>query len=103
SATLQQMPNLIRSVSRVVNEISAAIDELDVAQSSARFDTLLARADEKFAALDVEAIDKLVADVQALVSAVDREAVARASTRGADAMDGFARVAEKLEQRTDEF
>ncbi|MEZ5979838.1 MAG: MlaD family protein [Planctomycetota bacterium] len=101
SATLQQMPNLIRNVSRVVNEISAAIDELDVAQNSARLDSVLTRADEKLATLDVEALNALVRDVGSLVDAIDRDALARATERGADAADGFARVAAKLEEQSE--
>lgn len=103
SSSLAEMPKLMRAALRVVNEISATLDELNVAETSARFNAVLARAETKLGELDLASIDALVTELREIATAVDREALARATGGMDELMSSAGRLVERLEGETEKL
>lgn len=103
SATLSDFPELTRATIRVVNEISATLDDLALAETSARLNAVLARAEAKLGAIDMEAVDALVNELRGIAAAVDREALTRGTGAIDDLTSSAGRVLDQLEEQTAEL
>lgn len=99
-STLAEFPELVRSILRVVNEISAALDDMNMAETSARFNAVLARAETKLGAIDMQAVDQLVRELREVATAIDRDALARSTGALDDLTTRAGRVLDGLESET---
>lgn len=100
SATLAEFPELMRAALRVVNELSANLDDLALAETSARLNAVLARVEAKLGAIDMESVDALVDELRGIAAAVDREALARGTGAIDDLATSAGRVLGELEEQT---
>jgi paraquat-inducible protein B len=100
SSTLREMPRLLQKASNVLDEIDRVLAELRLEEAGQRLTSLLTRADEKLASFDVEEVDALVADLRRVASALDVEAIARASSQIDEVVASAARTATGIEEST---
>jgi len=101
SSTLREMPRLLQQATGLLGEIERMLGELDLRETNARIDAVLSSAEGKIEALDVAALNGLVADLRAVAAAIDREALARASGSADEVVASIGRVVDEFASHSD--